>query len=59
MADNKAKRDGRDDVKVDSNDPSEVEYLHQKFPKNTHEEIESAIKKYGPYRKDIEAQLKR
>ena len=36
MADNKAKRDGRDDIKVDSNDSSEVEYLHRKFPeKNT------------------------
>lgn len=44
MADNKAKSNGRDDAKVDVNDSSEVEYLHKKFSKNTHEEIKSAIK---------------
>lgn len=59
MADNKKNTDGRDDVKVDLNDPSEVEYLHSQHPKNTHEEIKEAIKKYGPYRKNIEENLKK
>ncbi len=59
MSDNKNKQDGRDDSKVDSKDKSEVEYLHQQYPKYTHQQIVDAIDKYGPYRKDIEAHLKK
>jgi len=59
MADNKKKQDGRDDAKVDSKDKSEVEYLHQQYPKHTHQQIVEAIEKYGPYRKDIIAHLKK
>ena len=59
MADNKTKQDGRDDAKVDVNDKSEVEYLHRQHPGCTHEQIVTAIKKYGPLRKDIEAHLKK
>ena len=44
---------------MDSNDASEVEYLHSKFPGNTHEEIKAAIKSKGPLRKDIEEFLRR
>jgi uncharacterized protein (DUF433 family) len=58
MSDNKKKQDGRDRVKVDLNDPSEVEYLHQQFPNKTHEQIKTAIKYAGPLRKDIERYLK-
>lgn len=59
MADNKQKEDGRDDVKVDSKDKSEVEYLHRQHPQHSHTEIVAAIEKYGPYRKNIEAHLKK
>ena len=55
--DNKDKQDGRDRSKVDINDRSEVEYLHQQWKQFTHEEIVHAIKQYGPNRKDIEAHL--
>lgn len=55
--DNKDTQDGRDRSKVDSNDHSEIEYLHQQWKQFTHEEIVQAIKTYGPYRKDIEAHL--
>ena len=59
MSDNKNKQDGRDSSKVDINDKSEVEYLHQQHPKHTHQQVLDAIKKYGPLRKDIEAHLKK
>jgi hypothetical protein len=57
MSDNKIKKGKLDDIKVDKNDPSEVEYLHRKYPKKTHVQIKEAINKKGPYRKDIEAWL--
>ena len=53
MADNKTKQGKQDDIRVDSNDPSEVEYLHQQFPKKEHQEIVKAIKEAGPMRADI------
>jgi hypothetical protein len=58
MSDNKNYRGSRDDVRVDLNDPSEVEYVHKKFPNKTHEEIKEAIKKYGPMRRNIEEHLR-
>lgn len=57
MSDNKNKQDGRDRSKVDLNDPSEVEYLHSKFPKKTHQQIKDAIKSAGPSRDAIEKLL--
>ena len=57
MADDKSKTGKQDDLRVDSNDPSEVEYLHRQFPNKSHEEIKTAIKNAGPLRKDIEAYL--
>jgi hypothetical protein len=51
--DNKQNTGTQDDIRVDSNDPSEVEYVHQQFPNKTHEEIKEAIKKFGPLRADI------
>jgi len=57
MADDKKNNGKQDDIRVDSNDPSEVEYLHSQYPSKTHEEIKAAIKQYGPMRKDIEEKL--
>jgi hypothetical protein len=57
MADDKRFTGRQDDIRVDGNDPSEVEYLHQQYPNKTHEEIKQAIKEKGPMRKDIEAYL--
>ena len=53
MADDKQNTGKQDDIRVDSNDPSEVEYLHRQFPSKTHEEVLQAIKQYGPMRQDI------
>lgn len=58
MSDNKSNTGKQDDIRVDSNDPSEVEYLHSRFPSRTHEEIKEAIKKAGPMRADIVQYLK-
>ncbi|MBO9563857.1 MAG: DUF3606 domain-containing protein [Niastella sp.] len=57
MADNKQNTGRQDDIRVDSNDPSEVEYLHRQFPDKSHEEIKKAIQAKGPIRKDIVAFL--
>lgn len=53
MSDNKQNIGKQDDIRVDSNDASEVEYLHRQFPNKSHEEIKKAIKEKGPFRKDI------
>ena len=53
MSDDKSKQGKQDDIRVDTNDKSEVEYLHRQFPSKTHEQIISAIKAAGPMRKDI------
>jgi hypothetical protein len=57
MADDKRNTGNQDDIRVDINDPSEVEYVHRQFPQKTHEEVVDAIRKYGPMRKDIEEAL--
>lgn len=53
MADDKKNTGKQDDIRVDINDASEVEYLHQQYPNKTHEEIKEAVKAAGPMRKDI------
>lgn len=53
MSDNKQNTGKQDDIRVDSNDPSEVEYLHRQFPNKTHEQVVQAIKEHGPMRQDI------
>lgn len=58
MSDNKRNLGKRDDIRVDLNDPGEVEYVHSKFPDRTHEEIRKAIKNYGPMRENIERHLR-
>ncbi len=57
MSDDKKNTSRQDAIRVDSQDPSEVEYLHSQHPDKTHEEIKDAIAKHGPMRKDIEAHL--
>jgi len=57
MSDNKKNTGKQDDIRVDANDPSEVEYFHSQHPSKTHQQIKDAIAKYGPSRKDIEKGL--
>ena len=57
MSDNKQNTGAADASRVDLNDPGEVEYLHQQYPNKTHEQVKEAIKKAGPMRKDIVAEL--
>jgi hypothetical protein len=59
MSDNKKSQGTQDDIRVDANDPSEVEYLHRQFPEKTHQEIKDAIKAKGPLRKNIEDYLRK
>jgi hypothetical protein len=59
MSDNKDSRDGRDRSKVDSNDTSEVEYVHQQYPHLSHEQVLEAIKAHGPNREAINAFLEK
>lgn len=58
MSDNKKNVGKQDDIRVDANDASEVEYLHRQFPQKSHEEIKRAIVEKGPLRKDIEEFLR-
>lgn len=53
MTDNKTNRGKQDRIRIDSKDPSEVEYVHRKFPHLTHEQVVACIKKAGPYRDDV------
>ena len=53
MSDNKNQQDGRDRSKIDANDSSEVEYVHQQYPNLTHQEVLEAIKSKGPNREDV------
>lgn len=58
MSDDKTNRGRQDDLRVDINDKSEVEYLHSQFPQKSHEEIVDAIRRYGPMRENIENELR-
>jgi len=53
MSDDKRNTGKQDDIRIDRNDPSEVEYLHQQFPNKSHEEIVRAIEQKGPMREDV------
>ena len=53
MSDDKSNVGQRDRLRVDANDSSEVEYLHQQFPEYSHSEILEIIKNRGPLRQDI------
>ena len=58
MSDDKTNRGRQDDLRVDINDKSEVEYLHSLFPQKSHEEIVDVIRRYGPMREDIVNELR-
>jgi hypothetical protein len=57
MSDNKILKDQRDRAKVNSQEPDEVEDLHQKYPHLSHQTVSDAVKKHGSDRKKIEAYL--
>ena len=59
MPDDKKNVGKQDDIRVDANDPSEVEYLHRQFPDKSHQDIKDAIDKAGPLRADIVAYLQK
>ncbi len=59
MSDNKKDNSLQDRLRVDANDPSEVEYLHSQFPHLTHQQVADAVKSAGPMRDDIEKYLDR
>lgn len=58
MADDKMKRDGRDRSRVSSSEAYEVEYLHQQYPRLSHQQVYAAVRKAGPNRKKIEEYLR-
>jgi hypothetical protein len=57
MSDNKTNVGTQDDVRVDKNDPSEIQFIQRKFPNKSAEEIRQAIEAAGPMRRDIEEYL--
>jgi hypothetical protein len=59
MSDNKNITSIQDRIRIDSNDPSEVEYVHSLFPELEHEQIVQAINEKGPIRKDVMEYLKK
>jgi len=59
MSDNKNITSIQDRIRIDSNDPSEVEYVHSLFPELEHEQIVDAIKEKGPVRKEVMEYLKK
>jgi hypothetical protein len=58
MSDNKSMTGTQDKMRVDANDKSEIEYVHQQFPHLKHAQVLEAIKTKGPMRKDIMNYLK-
>ena len=59
MSDNKSNTSQQDRIRIDINDPSEVEYVHKQFPELEHEQIVDAIREAGPMRKDVMEYLKK
>lgn len=58
MSDNKNIVSQQDRIRIDLNDPSEVEYVHSLFPELEHEQIVEAIREKGPLRKAVMEYLK-
>ena len=56
--DDKSKKGKQDDIRVDSKDKNEIEYLHRQFPRKTHQQIVDAVQAAGPFRADIIHYLK-
>jgi len=59
MSDNKNNTGQQDRIRIDANDPSEVEYVHSLFPELEHSQVLDAIKEKGPIRKDVMEYLKK
>jgi hypothetical protein len=53
MSDSKENVGQQDRIRIDSKDPSEVEYVHQQFPHLRHQQVVDAIEKVGPIREDV------
>jgi hypothetical protein len=53
MSDSKQNVGQQDRLRVDVNDPSEVEFVHQEYPKLSHAQVLEAICEKGPMRKDV------
>lgn len=53
MSDSKQNTGVQDRIRIDSKDPNEVEYVHRQFPRFTHEQIQEAIKRAGPFREEV------
>jgi len=58
MADDKMNTGQQDRIRIDANDPSEVEYVHRQFPQLRHEQVLEAIMKVGPDREAVIQYLK-
>jgi len=56
MADDKSKQDGRDDSKIDANDPNELAYAAKEFGVSV-EEVKAAIKAVGNSRAAVKKHL--
>ena len=59
MSDNKNKTAQQDRIRIDINDPSEVEYVHSLFPGLQHGQVVRAIQEKGPIRKKVMEYLKK
>jgi hypothetical protein len=59
MSDNKNNVSQQDRIRIDANDPSEVEYVHSLFPELEHQQVLDAIKEKGPNRKEVMEYLKK
>jgi hypothetical protein len=57
MSDDKQLRGQQDRNRVNSGEDYEVEDLHQKYPRLSHEVVKEAVRNHGPDRKKIEAYL--
>ena len=57
MSDNKKHTGRADRVRVDPDDPGEVQYLRRKYPMLTRLAVKKAIIVHGPYRKRVVAVL--
>jgi hypothetical protein len=59
MADNKTKTGRADRDKVNAMEAYEVEYLHQQYPKLSHQQVRGAVRAAGPERKNIISYLEK
>ena len=57
MSNNKNLKGHQDRNRVSSSEGYEVEDLHQKYPRLSHDVVKEAVKKHGPDRKKVEAYL--